>query len=347
MPSWVLQVIRGMKKIFFSLSLLISIMVPFMLSADTVPPFMASTGSFTRDLYMGMLSNSDVAHLQEFLRDRGLYDDLITGNFFILTKQALVKFQEKEGITPSSGYFGPKTRSRVNARIGGTVTLSREEQIALLQSQIKMLQAQLVNLIAQRQAAPSPIPTPILTTTPVPTPTTTPVSLPSPTPPASVATTTPPAPVAELRISGSTSKPFPDVATSPLKLGDIIISNTTDRAILFNQLELDLYDAMNSTANRNREVLFKLRDGTTTFDDLISKTDFTINNDPPRFGEETRRQVKVSFPRLIQAGQTYTSSLWVENLEYVINGSWRIQMLTAFINNSIAIQGGFTFTLTK
>lgn len=322
-------------------------MLPLVVSADTVLPLIASTGSFTRDLYMGMLSNSDVAHLQEFLRDREFYNGPITGHFFSQTKEALIRFQEKEGIIPSSGYFGPKTRSRINARIGGITTLSRGEQIALLQSQIKILQAQLAILIVQRQAAPSPTSIPIPPITLVPTPITTPVPLPSPTPPVPVATTTPLTPVAELRISGSSSKPFPDTATSPLKLGDIIISNTTDRAILFNQIELDLYDAMNSTANRNRAVLFKLRDGTTTFDDLISKADFTINNDPPRFGEETRRQVKISFPRLIQPAQTYTSSLWVENLDYVVNGSWRIEMFTALISDSIAVQGGFTFTLTK
>lgn len=336
-----------MKKIFFSLSLLLSTMLPLVVSADTLLPFVTSTGNFTRDLYMGMLNNADVAHLQEFLRDRELYGGPITGNFLSQTKQALVKFQEKEGIIPSSGYFGSKTRSRVNARIGGIKTLSREEQIALLQSQIKVLQAQLVSLIAQQQTVPSPTPL-IPTITPAPTPTTTPApSLPLPTPPIPVTITTPLAPVAELRITGSSTQSFPDVAISPLKLGDITISNTTDRAIFFNQLELDLYDAMNSAANRNKMVLFKLRDGTTTFDDLISSTEFTINNDPPRPGEETRRQVKLSFPRLIKQGQTYTSSVWVENLDYVISGSWRIQMLAALINDSIPVQGGFAFTLTK
>ena len=304
-------------------------------------------GIFTRDLYMGMMNNPDVAYLQEFLRDRELYNGPISGNFLSQTKQALINFQEKENIMPSSGYFGPKTRSRVNARIGGVAVLSREEQIALLQSQIKMLQAQLANLIAQQQATSSLTPTPALVPS-APTATTTPVLSPSPTPPLElIASTTPVIPVAELRITGTTTKSFPDVATSPLKLGDITISNTTDHIISFSQIELDLYDAMNSTANRNKTVLLKLRNGTTTFDNVISNTDFTINNDPPRLGEEIRRQVKVSFPQSIQPGQTYISSLWVEGLDYVVNGSWRIQMLTVFINESTAVQGGFTFLLTK
>jgi hypothetical protein len=230
----------------------------------------------------------------------------------------------------------------------GKAAPSREEQIALLQYQIKILQAQLVNLIAQ-QAAISPMPVPTFIPIATPIPTTTPVAspLPSQIPPPPVTITTPLVPVVELRITGSSTQLFPDIAISPLKLGDIVISNTTNRAILFNQFELDLYDAMNSPLNRNKTVLFKLRNGTTTFDDLISEKSFEINNEPPRVGEETRRQLKVSFPRLIQPGQTYTSSLWVESLDYVISGSWRIQMLSASINDSIAVQGGFTFTLTK
>ena len=333
-----------MKKIFFYLSLFTSMTLPLAVSADMFP----------RDLYVGMVNNSDVKSLQEFLRAQGLYDGPATGNFFSLTKQAVIKFQEKEGIIPSQGYFGPKTRSRISAysdfrgiytRIA---TPSREKQIALLESQIKILRDQLVNLIAQQQAVLSPVPS---IPTPAPTPIATPTLLSSPSPsPTSlppVATTTPIIPVAELRITGSSTQPFPSVAVSPLKLGDITISNTTDRAILFNQFELDLYDAMNSTANRDKTVLFKLRDGTTTFGDVISQTNFDINREPPPVGEERRRQLKVSFPRLIQPGQTYTSSLWVENLDYVTSGSWRIQLLTAFINDAITPQGGFTFVLTR
>lgn len=302
-------------------------------------------GVFEYDLYRGMLNNPDVKSLQEFLRDQGFYAGPITGNFLSQTQQALIMFQKKEEIAPSNGYFGPKTRSRINMRIE-TKPLSNEEQMELLRSRIKLLQKQLADLIAQQQTITSPSPTPA----PVLTPTITPLSSPSPssTPsPAPSATTTPLAPVAELRIRGDNAQSFPDVVVSPLKLGNITISNTTNRAIFFNHLELDLYDAMNSTANRNREVLFKLRDGPTTFDTLISKTDFTINNDPPRVGEEIRRQVKLAFPQFIQPGQIYTMSLWVENLDYVISGSWRIQMYAASINDSIDIKGGFTFTLTR
>ena len=127
-----------------------------------------------------------------------------------------------------------------------------------------------------------------------------------------------------------------------------MIKNTTDHPILFNQFQLDIYDAMNSSLNRGKTVLFKLRNGTTTFDSLISETKFDINNKPPPYGEEAnRRQVNVSFPITVKSGETYVSSLWIENLDYVVSGYLRIEMLTAYINDNMAPQGGFTFLLTN
>jgi peptidoglycan hydrolase-like protein with peptidoglycan-binding domain len=39
----------------------------------------------------------------------------VTKNFGTLTYNALMEFQKKAGITPASGYFGPKTRAYVNS----------------------------------------------------------------------------------------------------------------------------------------------------------------------------------------------------------------------------------------
>ena len=141
---------------------------------------------------------------------------------------------------------------------------------------------------------------------------------------------------------------FPDTAGYPVKLGDIMIKNTTDHPILFNQFQLDIYDAMNSSLNRGKTVLFKLRNGTTTFDSLISSTNFVVNSQPPPYGEEAnRRQLNVSFPITVNPGQTIVSSLWIENLDYVISGYLRVEMLTAYVNDSMVPQGGFKFLLTK
>lgn len=65
----------------------------------------------------------DVKLLQQFLNQQGFsintpgavgstgYE---TNYFGSLTKQALIKFQQTHNITPSAGYFGPKTRAFIN-----------------------------------------------------------------------------------------------------------------------------------------------------------------------------------------------------------------------------------------
>jgi len=69
--------------------------------------------SFTRDLSVGA-KGEDVAALQRFLGDEGHYPEaLITGYFGVLTKAALIRFQEFHSITPASGYFGPVTSAKI------------------------------------------------------------------------------------------------------------------------------------------------------------------------------------------------------------------------------------------
>lgn len=72
-----------------------------------------------RDLELNT-QGEDVKLLQQFLNQQGFiintpgqvgsagYETSFFGN---LTKQALIKFQIKHNITPSAGYFGPKTRA--------------------------------------------------------------------------------------------------------------------------------------------------------------------------------------------------------------------------------------------
>lgn len=79
-----------------------------------------------RDLYYGMQSNSDVECLQKFLKmqDQDIYPQgYITGNFASLTKNAVIKFQEKyaseilapAGLSSGSGYVGKLTRQKINS----------------------------------------------------------------------------------------------------------------------------------------------------------------------------------------------------------------------------------------
>lgn len=75
---------------------------------------LVSHASFTKDLYYGVRGDAEVQALQEFLADQGHYTGAATGNFFSLTLSAVKKFQIANNISPASGYFGPKTRAKVN-----------------------------------------------------------------------------------------------------------------------------------------------------------------------------------------------------------------------------------------
>jgi hypothetical protein len=75
---------------------------------------------FTRNLSLDITGN-DVKQLQVFLiaqdsgpAARALKAHGTTKNFATLTRNALIEFQKKVGITPASGYFGPITRAYVN-----------------------------------------------------------------------------------------------------------------------------------------------------------------------------------------------------------------------------------------
>lgn len=126
--------------------------------------------SFDRDLFYGLRSDPDVEELQEFLTSQGVYSGPITGNFFSLTLAAVKKFQATNGILPSAGYFGPKTRLYVNGTLAkeiseqlsqgeqevGSVALSenlsalqaepKDNAVTLLQKQIQLLQQQIDEL---------------------------------------------------------------------------------------------------------------------------------------------------------------------------------------------------------
>jgi hypothetical protein len=67
--------------------------------------------NFTKDLTLGS-KGSDVSALQQMLIDGGfLKISAPTGTFGPMTKVALGKWQASVGISPTSGYFGPKSRA--------------------------------------------------------------------------------------------------------------------------------------------------------------------------------------------------------------------------------------------
>jgi|GEM_PF-3729868 len=95
--------------------------------SDNEPP--PATVSFDRNLSFGMRNDADVSNLQEFLTDQGFYNNTISGNFFILTRNAVKKFQEAHGVKPS-GYFGPATRAVANALLQGTAAKATDTAAA-------------------------------------------------------------------------------------------------------------------------------------------------------------------------------------------------------------------------
>lgn len=75
-------------------------------------PFTAFA-DFQSNLHYGS-TGTDVVALQEFLANQGVFSGQATGNFYSITLAAVKLFQQKEGITPVSGYVGPVTRGIIN-----------------------------------------------------------------------------------------------------------------------------------------------------------------------------------------------------------------------------------------
>jgi len=81
------------------------------------------------NFYFGMMGNSEVRCLQEFLKSQGpeIYPEgLVTGNFLSLTQVAVIRFQEKYaseileplGLEKGTGFLGLSTRTKINQLLG-------------------------------------------------------------------------------------------------------------------------------------------------------------------------------------------------------------------------------------
>ena len=88
-----------------------------------------SSCQFDNNLYYGMSNNNDVECLQQFLKNQGseIYPEgIVTGNFYDLTLQAVVRFQEKYaseilypvGLQKGTGFVGVMTRDKINQLLG-------------------------------------------------------------------------------------------------------------------------------------------------------------------------------------------------------------------------------------
>lgn len=312
----------------------------FCLCFSLAMPFFSLAASFDNDLFVGLTNNSDVTRLQEFLESQKIYTGPKTGNFFSLTREAVKRFQVREGISPQAGYFGPKTRARANALIderGDLAPADRQTFIDVLVAQIKALQVQLEIALKGGSAAAT-------TTPPAPVPTPAPTPTPTPPPPAPTPT---PAPTIEFRISGGVEATFPPSAVNPLKIGDITLKNNLSADVLLSQVVVKLSDQMNSATNRGREVFFIIRKGTTTSDEIISSNRFTFNSTVPLSGTPHVSLVGISLPYTLKTGEEKTFGFWVDNFEYVISGTLTIEFDSLLASTSITPIGNFRFVLTR
>ncbi len=83
---------------------------------------LASLAEISKNLSLGS-SGDDVKALQQFLLDEGVYSGSVTGYFGSLTKEAVIRFQEKykndvlapAGLVSGNGYVGSLTRKKINA----------------------------------------------------------------------------------------------------------------------------------------------------------------------------------------------------------------------------------------
>jgi len=79
-------------------------------------PSLALAATFTHNLSYGT-TGTDVSSLQQFLADEGLYTGPITATFGAMTRNAVIAFQQQEGVSPAVGYFGSLTRADANTVI--------------------------------------------------------------------------------------------------------------------------------------------------------------------------------------------------------------------------------------
>jgi len=75
-----------------------------------VLPGISQAASFEKNLTYGVKNNDDVRELQEFLKDQKLFTGPITGNYFSLTRSAVIRFQQKNGVKPANGQFTTSSR---------------------------------------------------------------------------------------------------------------------------------------------------------------------------------------------------------------------------------------------
>ncbi len=94
--------------------------IALLIAAFTIPSI--SFASIDANLRYGS-HGIEVTELQEFLINRGFLTGQTSGNFFSLTRKAVIAYQVSVGL-PATGFVGPMTRVKINAGLSVVNTTS-------------------------------------------------------------------------------------------------------------------------------------------------------------------------------------------------------------------------------
>ena len=130
-------------------------------------------------------------------------------------------------------------------------------------------------------------------------------------------------------------------------VGEFKVYNGLEREVLFSNFDLEVVDEMESTPNRNKKILFLLRDGLNSTDPLISKTEFTFILAHPTIGSPYISPLKFPFAVTLKTKEEKTVSVWVEQLKYVKSGTLQIRSTKTVMVTDVVPKGKWNFVLTR
>jgi peptidoglycan hydrolase-like protein with peptidoglycan-binding domain len=73
-----------------------------------------------------------VVDLQNLLIGKGFLSSQASGNFYFLTKQAVIAYQTSVGL-PTTGFVGPLTRQKINSETLGNTSADTQNHVGTIQ----------------------------------------------------------------------------------------------------------------------------------------------------------------------------------------------------------------------
>ncbi|MBI3627191.1 MAG: peptidoglycan-binding protein [Candidatus Sungbacteria bacterium] len=112
-------------------------------------------------------------------------------------------------------------------------------------------------------------------------------------------------------VSGSSTAAFYDAQ----KIGDVVIVNNATTSQIIYKVNINLDEALNDTNARGAKFNLYLRNGTTTYDTVLTKTEVTLaGRDPYPIGTFNSQIITMYAGLAVASGETKTLSLWYDAL---------------------------------